>query len=370
MKVLLHRRFILLLLVGISPLLAWGQTPVRLPGTASGRVSMPASKPIAVDSLGTVQSQPLTPPKVVSSRADNSQPIHRMQLPNRTPPTLPVLAFFSAALGALLFMGLFTVAQFLLNRDASYGWYAAYLTMASIWLWQSTRIWFSGTAVPTDMTAFFACMMLLGYGMMIAYIRFVSYLLEVAQQPRLGRLTRHFLRFAGLSVLILLAELLIWNSIYVYILVNLLNYGGLFFLMTSMLRKKHPLKRYALAGSLFLVIGAITATFMNYIGSSTTILLLRMPLFYLVVSQLLEILCFSLALGRRSYLNKMEKIQAQQQLIQQLEENQHLQQTYTVELERQLGQRELRFSPKLTSWKSSALVSFNRTLFDELPRPK
>ncbi len=337
MKVLLHRRFILLLLVGICPLLIWGQTSTSLPG----RVPLQSGKLIAGDSLGVERSQNLIRRKTDPITVRESQSVHRMQLPNRTSATLPVLAFFSAALGALLFMGLFTVAQFLLNRDASYGWYAAYLTMASIWLWQSTRIWFSGTAVPNDMTVFFACMMLLGYGMMIAYIRFVSYLLEVPQQPRLERLTRYFLRFAGLSVLILLAELFIWNSIYVYILVNLLNYGGLFFLMTSMLRKKHPLKRYALAGSLFLVIGAVTATFMNYIGSSMTNLLPRMPLFYLVVSQLLEILCFSLALGRRSYLNKMEKIQAQQQLIQQLEENQQLQQTYTGELERQLGQREL-----------------------------
>ncbi len=261
-------------------------------------------------------------------------------MPKRTPPTLPILVFFSAALGAMLFMSLFTIAQFLLNRNASYGWYAVYLGITSIWLWQSTRVWFDVASFPSDMTVYFAYMLLLGYGMMIPYIHFVSYLLEVPQQPRLTRWTRNFIRFVGVTVLILLAELFFWNSVYVYILVNFLNYGGLIFIMVAMLRKSHPLKWYALAGSLFLVCGAITATVMNYINYETTNQLFRMPLFYLVASQLLEILCFSLALGRRSQLNKIEKIQAQTQLIQQLEENERLQQTYTVELKHQLTHRE------------------------------
>jgi sensor histidine kinase YesM len=239
-----------------------------------------------------------------------------------------------------VFISLFTFAQYLLNRDAPYGWYSLYLLITAIWLWQSTRVWFNGIPQPANMTVFFAYMLLLGYGMMVSYIRFTAYLLDIPQQkPRLERWVRYFLRFAALSVLILLAELFVWNSLYVYILVNLLNYAGLLFLITNMLRNRHPLKRYALAASSSLLSGAITATLLNYIGPETTDRLHQMPLFYLVVCQLVEILCFSLALGRRSYLNKIEKVQVQQQLIQQLEENQRLQQTYTVELKRQLDQR-------------------------------
>jgi hypothetical protein len=287
---------------------------------------LPGKLPIAQLSL-----QPTIP---------NTPSVHRIQMPKRAQPTLPMLVFFSAALGAVLFMSLFTVTQFLLNRVASYGWYAIYLGIVSAWMWQSTRIWFEGASAPDDMTVFFAYMMLLGYGMMVSYIQFVSHLLEVPKQSRLERWTRYFLRFAGLSVLVLLAELFIWNSIYVYILVNCLNYGGLLFLMVTMLRKLHPLKRYALAGSLFLASGAIIAAFMNYMGPETTNQLAQMPLFYLVVCQLLEILCFSLALGRRFQLNKDETIRTQQQLIGQLEENRQLQQTHTLELEQKLAQRE------------------------------
>ncbi len=261
-------------------------------------------------------------------------------MPKRTQATMPILVFFSAALGALLFMSLFTGAQYLLNHDAPYGWYAFYLMTTAIWLWQSTTVWFNGIPPPPDLPVFFACMLLLGYTMMVSYVRFIGYLLEVAQQPRLERLIRYFLRFAALSVLVLLAELFIWKSTYVYLTVTFLTYSGLLFLMTNMLRRKHPLKRYALAGSILLVSGAITAAFLNHIGPETTDQLSQMPLFYLAVSQLLEMLCFSLALGRRFHLNKEEKIQAQQQLIKQLEENQQLQQTHTTELQRQLVRRE------------------------------
>ena len=260
-------------------------------------------------------------------------------MPKRTQAPMPVLVFFSAMLGAMFFMSLFTAGQYLLNRDAPTGWYALYLTLLSIWLWQSVRVWFNGVPQPTDLTGFFACMLLLGYAMMVAYIRFIGHLLEVSQHPRLERWIRYFLRFAALSVLVLLTELFIWPSVYVFLLVNFLNYGGLLFLATNMLRRKHPLRQYALAGSLLLVGGAVTASFMNYFGPKTPDQLSQMPLFYLVVSQLLEILCFSLALGRRFQLNKEEKIQTQQQLIQQLQENQRLQQTHTVELEYQLNQR-------------------------------
>ena len=328
----LYYHLLIISLLWLSGSLARAQTP--------SVVSDEPAKPVESQAY---QPQGRTYPKQHLPRAsetESNQPTRqRMQMPKRTQATMPMLVFFSAALGAILFMSLFTIAQYLINRDAPYGWYAIYLMVTALWLWQSTRVWFKGTPQTAELTIFFSYMLLLGYGMMIAYIRFVSYLLEVSQHPRLERWTRYFLRFAALSVLVLLAELFIWHSTPVYIVVNALNYGGLFFLMTNMLRKKHPLKKYALAGSLFLVSGAITATFLNYIGPETTDQLPQMPLFYLVVGQLLEILCFSLALGRRFQLTKEEKIQAQQQLIWQLEENQHLQQTHTADLQQQLAQR-------------------------------
>ena len=238
-------------------------------------------------------------------------------------------------------MSLFTVGQYLLNRDAPFGWYAFYLIATALWLWQSTLVGFNDTQQPSDPPAFFIYMKLLVYGMIVSYIRFLSYLLEVPQQhPRLDRWTRYFVRFVVVSALVILAELFIWRSIYVYTAVNVINYLSLVFLMVSLLRVRHPLKRYALVGLALLLSGGITAVLLNALGPKTPDQLGQMPLFYIVINLLLEILCFSLALGRRFQINKEEKIQAQEQLIQQLEENGRLQQSHTLDLQQQLAQRE------------------------------
>ncbi len=281
------------------------------------------------------------------------------ELTNQFPAS--ILDFFSAALGALLFISLFTFAQFLLNRDAPYGWYALYLLITATWLWQSTRVWFDGAPQPPDPTVLFVYTLLLKYGMIVSYIRFIGHLLEVPrQQPRLDRWTRYFVRFYTVAVLALLAELFIWHSVgprsvgpspgmpdhqhtgsaYLNIGVDVLIYAGLLFLMIRMLRTRHPLTRYVLIGFGLILGGAMTATFLKYTGFPASDQLFRMPMFYVVVTILLEILCFSLALGRRFQLNKDETIRTQQQLIGQLEENRQLQQTHSLELARTLAQRE------------------------------
>lgn len=247
-------------------------------------------------------------------------------MPGRSRDTLPILVFFSAALGAMMFLSLFTFAQYLLNRDAPYGWYALYLLVTAIWLWQSTRAWFGSTAQPPDLTVFTACMLLLKYSMIVSYIRFIGHLLEVPQQqPRLERWTRYFVWFYTGSVLAILAELFVTHTKYINIGTDVLTYAGLVFLMTRMLRTRHPLMRYVLVGFGLILSGAMTATLLKYTGFPATDRLFHMPMFYVTVTLLLEILCFSLALGRRFQLNKDETIRTQQQLIGQLEANRQLQ---------------------------------------------
>lgn len=364
MKTLLHRQLIILLFVLVSPLLAWGQTPPKPSGKPNERVQSQTNQPTVVDSRRTAQSTNQVQHKAAPSPNNRSQSPHRIQMPKRTSPTLPIVVFFSAALGALLFMGLFTFAQFLLNRDAPYGWYALYLLVTAIWLWQSTHVWLNGTALagvrlggtppsdqlqPPDPTIVSACMMLLKYGMIVSYILFIGHLLEVPrQQPRLQRWTRYFVRFYSLSVLVLLAGLFMpnaarWHSTglaYVNIGIDVLIYAGLLFLIIRMLRNKHPLMRYVLTGFGLILSAAMAATFLKYTGLPATDQLVRMPMFYVVVATLLEILCFSLVLGRRFQLNKDEKIQTQQQLIGQLEANRQLQQMHSLELAQTLAQRE------------------------------
>lgn len=334
----------------------WGQAPTVLPGKSSQSALRHSDNPKAGVPSGTYQPQsqiqPQTPQRRLSQNQPNYREQNRIQMPKQTQPITAVLIFFSAVAGAVLFMGLFTFAQFLLNRDAPYGWYALYLLVTAIWLWQSTHVWLNGSPQPPDQTVYLACMLLLKYVMIVSYIRFVGHLLEVPQQqPRLHRWTRYFILFFTLSVLALLAELFIGprlvgpspgrtGSDYAHIGVDVLTYVGLLFLITRMLRNRHPLMRYVLIGFGLILSGAMSATFLKYTSLPTTDQLVRMPLFYVAVTAMLEILCFSLALGRRFQLNKEEKIQAQEQLIQQLEENRQLQQSHTLELQQQLDQRE------------------------------
>ncbi|UFH57194.1 7TM-DISM domain-containing protein [Spirosoma sp. KNUC1025] len=295
----------------------------------------------AVKPSGTYRPQSPVQQETLPRRLSTYQPGHLIQMPESRQATMPVLIFFSTALGAFLFMSLFTFAQYLLNRDAPYGWYALYLLTTAAWLWQSTRVWLNGPPQPPDLTVFSAYMLLLKYGMIVSYIRFIGHLLEVPQQqPRLARWTHYFVWFSTLSVPFILTELFVWHSTYVSIGIDVLTYTGLLFLITRMLRNRHPLKRYVLMGFGLIVSGAMIATFLKYTSLPTTDQLVRMPMFYIAVTALLEILCFSLALGRRFQLNKEEKIQAQQQLIQQLEENGRLQKSHTLELKQQLAQRE------------------------------
>ena len=338
-------RLVLLTLILSGTVAFAQQTPPMPSGKSAESTAQQSDGRRAANPSGTYrpqsQLQPQTPQRRLSKN-QSGQPIqNRMQMPKPTQATMPVLIFFGAALGAVLFMSLFTVAQYLLNRDAPFGWYAFYLMTTAIWLWQSTPVEFNSTQQPSDTPLFFICMKLLVYGMIVSYIRFLSYLLEVPQQhPRLDRWTRYFVRFVAVSALVILAEFYIWQSIYAYRVINVLTYASLMVLMVSLLRVRHPLKRYALAGLALLLSGGITAVLLNALGPKTPEQLGQMPLFYVVVNLLLEILCFSLALGRRFQLNKEEKIRAQQQLIQQLEENGRMQQNHTLELQQQLTQRE------------------------------
>lgn len=258
---------------------------------------------------------------------------------NQTP--VVTLYFFSGVIGALLLMSLFTAAQFLLNRDAPYGWYATYLTLTSVWLWQAMSSWLDIVPRLPDHAISLSFMLMLGYGMMVSYVRFISYLLEVPRQyPQLERWFRFFFAYLAVSMLTSLTGLFVWNSLLVYTASGVFSYVGMLIIIVQIVRLRHPLKRYVLTGTVLLISSAIISALLNFTGVASNDQLSYTPYFYVAVGVLLEILCFSLALGRRFQLNKEEKIQAQSQSIQQLEENQRLQRTYTVELESQLAQRE------------------------------
>ncbi|MCY7352617.1 MAG: histidine kinase [Cytophagaceae bacterium] len=184
----------------------------------------------------------------------------------------------------------------------------------------------------------------MGYGIQLAYLHFLGSLLHVPrQQPRLWRWLRGYLAFVILLLLISVLKIVVggfWRGGFLfYGVVSVLNYGTLLMFLGLLLRSRHPLRHYAIAGSLLLLGGIVTTVYLNRSGFQTTTGLLRTPSAYFALGTLLEMLCFSLALGRRSFLHEAEKQAVQHQSIAQLEENQRLQREQTAELERHLRER-------------------------------
>ncbi|MBC7891369.1 MAG: histidine kinase [Sphingobacteriaceae bacterium] len=273
-----------------------------------------------------------------------SLPAYQLFMAEKTRQATPALIFFSAVLGSVLFVSLFSLAQALLTRDRAYAWYAAYLAGTLLWLWRSADMSLDLTPPLPNPKLFFALTLVLGYGIQLAYLHFLGSLLQVPrQQPRLWRWLRGYLGFVTLLMLVSLAEIAVggfWRGGFLfYTVVSVLNYGALLLFLGLLFRNRHPLRHYAITGSLFLLAGVITTVYLNRSGFQTSSSLTRTPSTYFALGTLLEMLCFSLALGRRSFLHEAEKQAVQRQLIGQLEENQRLQQSHTVELERQLEAR-------------------------------
>ena len=241
-------------------------------------------------------------------------------------------------------MSLFTMAQYVLNHDAPYIWYAVYLAMTLLWFWRVADMWVDITPPIPNPKLFFMLTFVLGYGMQAVYLRFLSELLEVPrQQPRLRHWVRWFMIFLCILALVACTEIFMGglrrDRYPFFSAISVVNYGGLLVLLILMLRSQHPLRRYAVTGALLQLTGIIIAAYLIASGRDPDVNLTQIPSAYFALGTIFEILCFSLALGRREYLNKVEKLKAQTQLIEQLEENQRLQRNQNTELERQLAQR-------------------------------
>lgn len=106
---------------------------------------------------------------------------------------------------------------------------------------------------------------------------------------------------------------------------------------------KHPLLIYFIVGQSFFFIGALLSTyvalsdfhlipghFFNFKESASIIFQMGL---------LVEVYCFSLALGKNMFLLQREKEQAHKELIEQLQENQRLQETMNRELDRKVQKK-------------------------------
>ncbi|WP_458626782.1 histidine kinase [Winogradskyella sp. PC D3.3] len=109
------------------------------------------------------------------------------------------------------------------------------------------------------------------------------------------------------------------------------------------LKVKHPLLIYFIVGQTFFFMGAIVSTYLAYNNMN----LIPGHLFNFTqslnivfqIGLLAEVYCFSLALGKNVFLLQKEKEKANAELIGQLQENQHLQETMNRELDEKVQKK-------------------------------
>ncbi len=106
---------------------------------------------------------------------------------------------------------------------------------------------------------------------------------------------------------------------------------------------KHPLLIFFIIGQSFFFIGAL---FASYIGSSASHYSsesifgnIEAPNIIFQIGLLAEVYCFSLALGQNVFLLQKEKEKTTVELIGQLQENEHIQRTMNLELDKKVNEK-------------------------------
>lgn len=106
---------------------------------------------------------------------------------------------------------------------------------------------------------------------------------------------------------------------------------------------KHPLLIYFLIGQSFFFIGAIFSTYVAYSGMNFIpghiLNFKESPNIIFQIGLLIEVYCFSLALGKNVFLLQEEKEKANTQLIDQLEKNRDIQETMNRELDEKVNEK-------------------------------
>ncbi|MCY7356668.1 MAG: histidine kinase [Rudanella sp.] len=248
---------------------------------------------------------------------------------------LPALAFYVGLIACLVFMGLFAMAQYVTNRDLIYAWYSLYVLATCFYFLRLPETFFQlDWWLPNHPLLRLALLPIVQYIALFFYTLFFGTLLELSRyQPRLWRWYRYQLMvLAALSVLAM-AIYLIWGGstlLSVYFsrssgVVVMLLVGSELQLAALALRGRHLLRGYAFTGLVSMISGAVLMFLLNRFDIPRTNVFLLMPSLFLGSGTLLEVLCFSLALGRRTRLIEIEKKQIQQR--------------YAHDLEAQLAQR-------------------------------
>ena len=237
--------------------------------------------------------------------------------------TYPQLRIFFD--GMLCMMTLYALFSFTQHRKAIYWQYAFYiLCMVITFYWDDIDYgkadYLPGASLKVVIVESIA---------FILYIRFAVLLIEI---PRLDPFSNRLLQIMTIIICIEMAVDLILYFAKVSDLVKSNNYIvfrcilalGSLVVVPRILKLREVSVGYFIAGSLFFVLGCIMSLTINFIPATFNrdpSNPLSFPITFMEVGVILEVLCFTMGMSVKNRRNEIEKIEVQEQLIEQLREN-------------------------------------------------
>lgn len=118
---------------------------------------------------------------------------------------------------------------------------------------------------------------------------------------------------------------------------------NLFLVCWIFYKVRHPLLPYFVIGQSFFFLGALIASYAGYLGVESIpghfLNFTEAPNIIFQIGLLIEVYCFSLALGKNIFLLRKEKGKADSELIEQLQKNQLLQEEMNIDLDRKVNEK-------------------------------
>lgn len=241
---------------------------------------------------------------------------------------LPAFAFYVGLIACFIFMGLLATAQYVTNRDIIYAWYALYVLATCIHFLRLPEMFFQlDWWLPNYPILRAAIMPIAQLMMQFFYLLFFGTLLDLPRtQPRLWLCYRYLLIvLTAMLALTLVGYLLLGGTAFLVIYhtylsgIGILSVVSMLILGGMALRGHHALRSYAFTGLVLLTSGGVLMFLLNRFEVPRTNIFFQMPSLFLGLGTLLEVLCFSLALGRRTRLIEIEKNQIQERYAHDLE---------------------------------------------------
>lgn len=231
--------------------------------------------------------------------------------------------------GMLSMMALYALFSYTQHRKPIYWQYALYiLCMIVTFYWDDIDYGKADYLPGTNFKV--AAVESLAF---LLYIRFAILLIDI---PRLDPLSHKILRAMNI---ILAIEIAVDLGFYLadatnvvksntYIFFRCLLALGALVVVPRILKLREVAVGYFIAGSLFFVLGclfALTTNFFPQIFDRNPVRALSFPVTYMEIGVVLEVLCFTLGMSVQNRKNELDKIQVQEQLIEQLLENERKQ---------------------------------------------